>query len=76
MRCGTCGGSLVELPTKVGDEELTMLSCSHCDTRVWRRGDEVIDLRQVLDLTADAHPKGRRPATGDASAEQTAESPS
>lgn len=64
--CQRCNGSTVEVPTVVAGQELSMRSCSTCDTREWRRGDEVIDLREVLDLTAEASPKSRRgrPAPG------------
>lgn len=58
--CQRCNGSTVEVPTVVAGQELSMRSCSTCDTREWRRGEEVIDLREVLDLTAEASPKSRR----------------
>ena len=58
--CERCKGSLVEVPTTIGDQQLMMRRCSTCDTTEWRRGEEVIDLREVLDLTAEAHPNSRR----------------
>ncbi|MBW3651506.1 MAG: hypothetical protein KY458_13150 [Actinobacteria bacterium] len=53
--CERCGGNTVDLPTKVGDQDLVLRRCATCDLRQWRRGDEVIDLTTVLDLTAEAH---------------------
>ena len=50
---------MVEVPTKVGGEELVLRRCSFCDTTQWRKGEEIIDLREVLDLTAEAHPRQR-----------------
>ena len=58
--CDRCKGTIVEVPTNIGGEELVLRRCSFCDSTQWRRGAEIIDLRDVLDLTADAHPKGRR----------------
>ena len=58
--CERCKGTLVEVPTTIGESQLLMRRCSTCDTTEWRRGDEVIDLREVLDLTADAHPNSKR----------------
>jgi hypothetical protein len=57
--CERCKGSTVEVPTMVGGEELVLRRCSFCDTTQWRKGEEIIDLREVLDLTADAHPRQR-----------------
>ena len=57
--CERCKGTIVEVPTKVGGEELVLRRCSFCDTTQWRKGEEIIDLREVLDLTADAHTKSR-----------------
>ena len=51
---------MVEVPTTVGGQELVLRRCSFCDTTQWRRGEEVIDLREVLDLTAEANPRSRR----------------
>ncbi|HUP85941.1 MAG TPA: hypothetical protein VM143_09775 [Acidimicrobiales bacterium] len=58
--CERCKGTTTEVPTKVGGQELVLHRCSFCDTTQWRRDDELIDLREVLDLTAEAHPKSRR----------------
>ena len=70
--CERCKGTIVEVPTKVGGEELVLRRCSFCDTTQWRKGEEIIDLREVLDLTAEAHPKsrGRRAAADRASDDQ------
>lgn len=57
--CERCGATTVELPTKVGGQDLVLRRCATCDLREWRRGEEVIDLTTVLDLTAEAHAKPR-----------------
>ena len=57
--CERCRGTIVEVPTKVGGEELVLRRCSFCDTTQWRKGEEIIDLREVLDLTAEAHTTSR-----------------
>lgn len=74
--CERCKGTIVEVPTMVGGQELVLRRCSFCDTTQWRRGDEIIDLREVLDLTADAHPRsrGRGRAADDAGTEPSAPS--
>ena len=64
--CERCKGSIVEVPTMVGGQELVLQRCSFCDTTQWRKGDEIIDLREVLDLTAEAHPKSRRGGAAEA----------
>ena len=58
--CERCKGTVVEVPTMVGGQELVLRRCAFCDTTQWRKGEEIIDLREVLDLTAEAHPKSRR----------------
>ena len=55
---------MVEVPTMVGGQELVLRRCSFCDTTQWRKGEEIIDLREVLDLTAEAHPRSRRAMRG------------
>ncbi|MDP9441669.1 MAG: hypothetical protein M3P34_05740 [Actinomycetota bacterium] len=57
--CERCGASTVELPATVGGQDLVLRRCATCDLRQWRRGDEIIDLTTVLDLTAEAHAKPR-----------------
>ncbi len=57
--CERCGATTVELPTKVGGQDLVLRRCASCDLREWRRGEEIIDLTTVLDLTAQAHSKPR-----------------
>ena len=57
--CERCGANTVDLPTTVGGEDLVLRRCAACDLRQWRRGDDVIDLTTVLDLTAEAHAKPR-----------------
>jgi hypothetical protein len=40
--------------------ELTLRSCSRCDSRFWSRGDEATDLDGALSAVA-AEDQGRRP---------------
>jgi len=62
--CERCKGATVDVPTTIGGHQLRMRRCSQCDTTEWRRGEVVIDLREVLDLTAEAHPNSRRAKAG------------
>lgn len=57
--CERCGANAVDLPTRVGGQDLVLRRCATCDMRQWRRGDEVIDLTTVLDVTAEAHAEAR-----------------
>jgi hypothetical protein len=65
----------VDVPTTIGGHQLMMRRCSQCDTTEWRRGEAVIDLREVLDLTAEAHPNSRR-HKGTAAADAEDQAPS
>lgn len=56
LHCPSCTAPLVEI--RLGDD-LTLRSCSRCDSRWWLRGDRPADLRQVLDVVADSD-GGRR----------------
>lgn len=60
--CERCGANTVDLPTTVGGQDLVLRRCATCDMRQWRRGEEVIDLTTVLDLTAEAHARPGRAA--------------
>jgi hypothetical protein len=53
--CPSCLAPLVEI--RLG-AELTLRSCSRCDSRFWSRNDEAIDLDGVLGAVAET---GRRP---------------
>ncbi len=44
--------------------ELTMRSCSRCDSRFWSRGDEATDLDGVLSLVADDDKRRKPVRTG------------
>jgi hypothetical protein len=48
--CPSCLAPLVEI--RLG-AELTLRSCSRCDSRFWSRGDEVTDLDGVLSVVAE-----------------------
>ncbi len=47
-RCTRCGGPVVEIVLTTDGRELTMRSCSHCDTREWASGDESVERDAVL----------------------------
>ena len=68
--CERCKGTIVEVPTMVGGQELVLRRCSFCDTTQWRKGEEIIDLREVLDLTAEANPRARRQLREDVERDQ------
>ena len=50
--CPTCRSGVIEVPLKVGDEQLTIVRCAQCDTHRWERDGVVVDLEEVIDLTA------------------------
>lgn len=56
--CPSCLAPLVEI--RLG-AELTLRSCSRCDSRFWSRGAEATDLDGVLSVVADDD-KRRKPA--------------
>ncbi len=53
MKCPRCKTSrLMEIVTTVGDQEVTMRSCSRCDSRWWDRDGEPVALPEVLELAS------------------------
>lgn len=47
--CPRCGRTLVEITITLEGDDVTMLSCSACDHRSWRRqAGEPVDLDEVL----------------------------
>jgi len=58
MECPRCGAVLTEITSSLGDGEVTMRSCPTCETKTWVRDGAVLDIREVLELTAEQH--GRR----------------
>ena len=51
MSCPKCGARrLVEIQVKLSGREVTLHSCSKCDTRWWDEEGEVIDVSEVIDL--------------------------
>ena len=53
MSCPCCAKrSLVTIALRVGEHELTMHSCSACETRWWEREGESVALPSVLELAA------------------------
>ena len=47
-RCPRCDRTLVEITIVLEGDDVTMLSCSSCDHRAWRREGEAVDLDGVL----------------------------
>jgi hypothetical protein len=54
--CPSCLAPLIEI--RLGDE-LTLRSCSRCDTRFWSRQDEATDLDGVLAAVSANDRRGR-----------------
>lgn len=51
MSCPNCRTSqLVEIGMNVGDNRITMHSCSKCDTRWWDRDGSQLGVERVLQL--------------------------
>lgn len=51
MNCPNCrGAQLVLIELSLKGDDLTMHSCSRCDTRWWERNGEQITLDGVLEL--------------------------
>ena len=54
MSCPSCAKRrLIDIGVTIGDETITMHSCSHCGTRWWEReGGESLALPEVLELAS------------------------
>ena len=53
MKCNKCRSSrLVEVALTIGARQVTMKSCSHCDTRWWDSEGESLGLPRVLELAS------------------------
>ena len=52
--CARCKRELIEVPVRVGEEQLSIVRCSTCDDHRWERDGVVVDLTEVLDLTERA----------------------
>ena len=53
MTCPTCrSAAMVEIGLRVGDQVVTMHSCSACENRWWDRCGERVTLPSVLQLVA------------------------
>ncbi|HBX79384.1 MAG TPA: hypothetical protein DEG43_17225 [Acidimicrobiaceae bacterium] len=59
-RCVPCGLELVEISLAIDGEDITMRSCSSCDSRSWYRGEEEISLRGILSGISSAPTRYRR----------------
>ncbi|HNI34222.1 MAG TPA: hypothetical protein PLV93_02420 [Microthrixaceae bacterium] len=46
--CAACGEIVVEINLLIDGEDLTMRSCSQCDTRSWHRGGAPVELGGIL----------------------------
>jgi hypothetical protein len=57
--CPACLAPLIEI--RLG-QELTLRSCSGCDTRFWTKQDEETDLHDVLAVVSTTDSRGRPPA--------------
>lgn len=47
-RCPSCKGIAARVDMTVDGAALTMVACSACDRRVWRRDGEPVNLRMLL----------------------------
>jgi hypothetical protein len=53
MACPVCRASkLVEIGINLGDNRVTLHSCSRCDTRWWDRDGDKVAVNGVLHLAA------------------------
>lgn len=53
MTCPICrSAALVEIGLNVHDQQVTMHSCSTCESRWWDRGGERMSLPSVLEFVA------------------------
>jgi transposase-like protein len=51
MKCPACRTRhLVVIDMQLGEEPISMFSCSHCDRRWWQGMDGAMSLDSVLDL--------------------------
>ena len=50
--CDRCGSAVIEVPLDLGADRLAIVRCARCDSHRWERNGEVIELEEVLDLTA------------------------
>ncbi len=48
MTCRSCGNETVEIALTIDGSNLTMRSCSICDTRSWHRDGRSVELDGVL----------------------------
>lgn len=53
MPCPSCRASkLVEITLNVGEDAVTMRSCSKCDRRWWVRNGELVPVSGILELAS------------------------
>ena len=53
MKCPMCKRShLVEIEVMLGDQRVTMHSCSRCDSRWWDKDGERVELPRVTELAS------------------------
>lgn len=58
-RCSRCGGPIVEIVLSGDGSDLTMRSCSTCDTREWANDGEPVELSEVIGEISDTAPQRR-----------------
>jgi hypothetical protein len=58
-RCASCQRALVIIEMAIDGRTHLMASCSHCNTRRWRRDDATIDLGGVLEVLTETSGRGR-----------------
>lgn len=63
-RCTACGRALVIIELTIEGRGHLMASCSHCNTRQWRRGEDAIDLGGVLEELSESIGRARSASRG------------
>lgn len=54
---------MVDISMLVDNTKIVMSSCSHCDTRYWRRDGELVELDGVLEDIRESPTRYRRALT-------------
>ena len=63
-RCAACGRALVIIELSIDGRAHLMASCSHCNTRQWRRGEDTIELGGVLEELSESVGRARATPRG------------
>lgn len=59
-----CGATMARIDLVIDGVEVTMRSCTPCDSRIWSRGDQDIAFEEVLVTLSAAEPRYRHDLTG------------